>query len=233
MLFRSHDAKILDRFDSEYMFWIDAGLTNTVHPGYFTHDKVLKKLPSIINDFHFICFPYEAAGEIHGFDYNEIVKYCNGSKVDKVARAGFFGGKKNVITQINSIYYSLLNETLDKGLMGTEESLFTIMVYRHPELIGYSEIDDNGLIGKFFEDLKNTQVTVKIEKNSNYQPSDFDVNKSALYVIGFNSPKQFETLIDSMLLYDSDFINKPIKYLLDNSTDSSTTPRYQIGRAHV
>ena len=227
MLFRSHDAKILDRFDSEYMFWIDAGLTNTVHPGYFTHDKVLKKLPSIINDFHFICFPYEAAGEIHGFDYNEIVKYCNGSKVDKVARAGFFGGKKNVITQINSIYYSLLNETLDKGLMGTEESLFTIMVYRHPELIGYSEIDDNGLIGKFFEDLKNTQVTVKIEKNSNYQPSDFDVNKSALYVIGFNSPKQFETLIDSMLLYDSDFINKPIKYLLDNSTDSSTTPRYR------
>jgi len=111
--------------------------------------------------------------------------------------------------------------------MGTEESIFTIMVYRHPELIGYSEIEDNGLLGKFFEDLKNTQVTVKIERNKNYQPSDFDISKTALYVIGFNSPKQFETLIDSMLLYDSDFIHKPIKYLLDNSTDSSTTPRYR------
>ena len=127
-VFLLHDAKILDKFDSDYMFWIDAGLTNTVHPGYFTHDKILKKLPSIITDFHFICFPYEAAGEIHGFDYKEIVKYCDGAKVDKVARAGFFGGKKSVITQINSIYYSLLNETLNKGLMGTEESIFTIMV---------------------------------------------------------------------------------------------------------
>jgi hypothetical protein len=38
-----HDAKILDRFNSEYMFWIDAGLTNTIHPGYLTHDKVLDK----------------------------------------------------------------------------------------------------------------------------------------------------------------------------------------------
>jgi O-methyltransferase len=226
-VFLLHDAKILDKFNSEYMFWIDAGLTNTVHAGYFTHDRVLDKLPSIIKDFHFVCFPYEANTEIHGFDYTEMVKYCGGAKVDKVARAGFFGGRKNAISQINSIYYALLNETLDKGLMGTEESLFTIMVYKHPELIGYSEIEDNGLMSRFFEDLKNTQVTVKIEKNQNYQPSDFDINKTALYVIGFNSPKQFETLIDSMLLYDSDFIHKPKKYLLDNSTDLTTTSRYK------
>lgn len=225
-VFLLHDAKILDKFDSDYMFWIDAGLTNTVHPGYFTHDKVLKKLPSIVNDFHFICFPYEAAGEIHGFKYDEIVSYCNGANVNKVARAGFFGGRKEVISQINSIYYSLLIETLSKGLMGTEESIFTIMVYRHPELIGYSEIEDNGLIGKFFEDLKNTEVKVKIERNANFNPSDYSVNKTALYVLTFNSPKQFETLIDSMLLYDDDFINKPNKYLLDNSTDPSTRERY-------
>ncbi len=41
-MFLLHDAKILDRFNSEYLFWIDAGLTNTVHPGYFTHDKVFR-----------------------------------------------------------------------------------------------------------------------------------------------------------------------------------------------
>jgi hypothetical protein len=226
-VFLLHDAKILDKFDSEYMFWIDAALTNTVHVGYFTHDKVIDKLPNTIKDFHFICFPYEANTEIHGFDFNEMVNYCGGAKVNKVARAGFFGGKKDSITQINSIYYSLLNETLDKGLMGTEESLFTIMVYKYPELIGYSEIEDNGLLGKFFEDLKNTEVKVKVEKNETYNPSEFDTSKTALYVIGFNSPKQFETLIDSMLLYDSDFIHKPTKYLLDNSTDLSTTPRYK------
>ena len=62
-----HDAKILDRFNSEYMFWIDAGLTNTIHPGYFTHDKVLDKLPQLVKNFHFVCFPYETNSEIHGF----------------------------------------------------------------------------------------------------------------------------------------------------------------------
>ena len=48
---RGHDAKIVDNFDSDYMFWIDAGLANTVHPGYFTHDKVLKNLTKYISNF--------------------------------------------------------------------------------------------------------------------------------------------------------------------------------------
>jgi len=223
-VFLLNDAKILDKFNSDYLFWIDAGLTNTVHAGYFTHDKVIKKLPDLIKDFHFVCFPYEANSEIHGFDYEEMKKYCDGAKVNKVARAGFFGGKKDTIGQINAIYYSLLNETLDRGFMGTEESLFTILVYKYPELVGFSEIDESGLMGKFFEELKNSEIKVKSEKVN--QLSDLDVSKTALYVLTFNSPKQFETLIDSMLLYDADFIHKPMKFLIDNSTDSSTFERY-------
>ena len=66
-MFLLHDAKILDKFNSEYLFWIDAGLTNTVHSGYFTHDKVIDKLPNLINKFTFITFPYETNSEIHGF----------------------------------------------------------------------------------------------------------------------------------------------------------------------
>jgi hypothetical protein len=68
-VFLLHDAKIMDQFNSEYMFWIDGGLTNTVHPGYFTHDKVLDKLSKYISKFSFICFPYDAENEIHGFEY--------------------------------------------------------------------------------------------------------------------------------------------------------------------
>jgi hypothetical protein len=71
-VFLLNDAKIMDPFDSDMMFWIDAGLTNTVHPGYFTHDKVLDKLPNHINKFSFVCFPYQAENEIHGFNFNEI-----------------------------------------------------------------------------------------------------------------------------------------------------------------
>ena len=235
-VFLLHDAKILDNFNSEYMFWIDAGLTNTVHPGYFTHDKVLNKLSKYISKFSFICFPYDANNEIHGFEFNELNNIA-GSKVNKVARGGFFGGPKNTISDINTIYYNLLTSTLDSGYMGTEESVFSIMCYRHSEIINYFEIEGNGLLSKFFEDLKNDNLIIKSESSVN-QHSKLDTNKVGLYVITFNSPQQFKTLIKSMLEYDPDYINKPKKFLLNNSTDESTTDLYleicnQYGFEHI
>lgn len=223
-MFLLHDAKIMDPFDSEYMFWIDAGLTNTVHPGYFTHDKVLNNLPKYISKFSFVCFPYETTTEIHGFEYNKMVSLV-GDKVNKVARGGFFGGPKNTISDINSIYYNILTSTLQEGYMGTEESIFSIMCYKHSDLINYFEIGGNGLFGKFFEDLKNDTLEVKSESKL-ISNKPLDISKVGLYVIGFNSPNQFETLIKSMLDYDGNFIHKTSKFLLDNSTDLTTTPRY-------
>ena len=235
-VFLLNDAKIMDTFNSEYLFWIDAGLTNTVHPGYFTHDKVLEKLPKYISKFSFVSFPYETETEIHGFECNKLNSIA-GDKVNKVARGGFFGGPKHTITDINSIYYGLLSSTLNDGYMGTEESIFSIMLYKHSDLINYFEIESNGLMGKFFEDLKNDNLKVKSEGKISVD-NNLDINKVGLYVITFNSPNQFETLIKSMLEYDKDFIDKPKKYLLDNSTDLSTTPRYvelceQYGFEHI
>lgn len=224
-MFLLHDAKIMDQFHSEYMFWIDGGLTNTVHLGYFTHDKVLNSLSKYISKFSFVSFPYDAEREIHGFEYNKLNSIA-GSKVNKVARGGFFGGPKHTIGDVNGIYYGLMKSTLDEGYMGTEESLFSIMCYKHSDLFNYFEIGSNGLFGKFFEDLKNDDLKVKNE-SSVQVVNNLDTNKVGLYVITFNSPKQFETLIQSMLEYDKDFILKPKKFLLDNSTDLSTTPRYK------
>lgn len=225
-MFLLNDARLLDNYNSDYMFWIDAGIANTIHPGYFTHDKVLDKLPKYVDKFHFVCFPYETTTEIHGFEINAMNDYTQ-SKTNRVARGGFFGGKKEQINDMNSLYYMLLNDSLSKGFMGTEESIFTIMTYLYPQHINYSTIEDNGLMGKFFEDLKNETLEVlnEVPKPIKYQSND--ISKVGLYVITFNSPKQFETLIKSMLEYDSDFITKPRKFLLDNSTDLSTTPRYK------
>ena len=224
-MFLLHDAKIMDRFNSDYLFWIDAGITNTVHPGYFTHDKVIEKLPSIISKFTFVSFPYEANTEIHGFDFKKICEYA-GDKVTKVSRGGFFGGPKNTITEVNSIYYHLMIDTLTKGYMGTEESLFSIMAYKNTDMIDHSEIKDNGFINYFFEEVKNGTVKLKNESKSPQVSRPIGASKVGLYVIGFNSPNQLQTLIDSMLEYDKNFIDKPRKILLDNSTDLSTTPLY-------
>jgi hypothetical protein len=88
---------------------------------------------------------------------------------------------------------------------------------------------------KFFEDVKNNNVILQRDKNKITFTSG---NGVGLYVITFNSPNQFETLIKSMLEYDSDFITKTEKFVLDNSTDLSTTPKYlklceEYGFTHI
>jgi len=88
-MFLLHDAVIFDKFDSDKLFWIDAGLTNTVNLGYFTHDKVLEKVEKLSNNFTFITFPYDAENEIHGFEIDEMTK-ITGERVNKVCRGGFF-----------------------------------------------------------------------------------------------------------------------------------------------
>jgi len=220
-VFLLHDAKILDKFDSEFLFWLDAGITNTVHYGYFTHDKVLDKLPDVLENFLFVSFPYPDGGEIHGFTRSKMNEIAQTDNVEYVCRAGFFGGPKALITDINSIYYGLLNSTLSEGYMGTEESIFTLMTYLHPELFTRFSIEGNGLLGKFFEDLKNLKVEEK-QKNIDTRV----LSGVSLYVITFNSPKQFATLCESYLKHPG-FIKETKNYLLDNSTDASTLGEYK------
>ena len=224
-MFLLHDSKILDKFNSEKLFWIDAGITNTVHPGYFTKDMVFDKIDKELNKFNFICFPYEASTEVHGFDYGKMCEITN-EKTNIVARGGFFGGDKNLITELNTLYYNLLIETLNNGYMGTEESLFTLLLYQNPNVINYYEIEGNGLVYKFFEDVKNNNLNVKNKSKKPSQNYINDTGSVGLYVITFNSPKQFETLIDSIVEYDPDFITNTKKFLLNNSTDLSTTDDY-------
>jgi len=226
-MFMLNNVTIWNPFQSEYFFWIDAGITNTVHYGYFTHDKVFNNLPSFIDsnkDFVFLTYPYDGGGEIHGFERNAMARYCNTDYVRYVCRGGFFGGKKDMINQINGLYYSYLNNTLSEGLMGTEESIFTIIMYNSKKDITKYNIGDNGLVCPFFEDLKNKNYNTNVEIVEDRQINLINIG---LYVITFNSPNQFKTLIKSIISYDENFLSKTKKFLLDNSSDLTTTYEYK------
>ena len=214
-MFMLNDAAIYNDFNTKHFAWLDGGITNTVHEGYFTHDKVLDKVSPLLNKFFFLCFPYETDREIHGFDKTEMDRVTGGQNVNRVARGGFFGGSKKAIHEANALYYNLLGSTLSKGYMGTEESIFTLMTYMQPEAYKYYMIEDNGLINKFFEDLKNDEI----------ETEDFLDVKTNLYVVTFNFPDQLEYLLKS---YEgTDFLNVTDKYLIDNSTDESTLEDYK------
>ena len=235
--FMLNDSAIVNPFNSDYFFWVDGGLTNTVNRGYFSHDNVLDNLENYVrfnnNKFIQISYPYDGNEEIHGFERKAMARYCNTDYVSYVCRGGFFGGSKDNIHQMNEYYYSVMHDTLKEGLMGADECLFTILSYRYKDLIHRFEIEGNGLVWPFFEELKKyTKDFILINK------PQINTDNVGLYVITFNSPKQFEVLIQSMLDYDKDFVEKPKKYLLNNSTDLSTTSRYielceQYGFEHI
>ena len=223
-VFLLNDAAIFDPFNSTHLVWVDGALTNTVHEGYFWHDKVISKLEKYFNKFSFIAFPYDGKNEIHGFTYGPMCEYAGG-EVDKVCRGGIFGGPKHIVSRINEIYYSLMTDTLSAGYMGTEESLFTIMLYKYPELFQYYSIDMNGLLGGFFENLKNDNLHPQIQSND-IVINTSNINNTALYVLTYNSPSQFEKLCISFEEYDKNFLDKPKKFLLNNSLDHSTDGEY-------
>ena len=221
-MFLLNNAKVFNPFNTDYLYWIDGGLTNTVHPGYFSHDKVLSKIESITKKFLFVCFPYETNTEIHGFNIEGMKKYSRSDTVNRVARGGFFGGHKEYIGDANSLYYNLLNDSLSENLMGTEESIFTIMTYLDSETYSYHMIEDNGLLCKFFEDMKNNEVAIcKDEAFVKHENNDI-----ILYINTFNTPKQLQMLFDSFEKFDNNFISRTRKILIDNSTDSQYDSDY-------
>ena len=238
-VFMLNDASIFNPFETDNFCWIDAGITQTVHPGYFSHDKVIQKLEPLLNKFLYICYPYETTSEIHGFKIDAMNRYANAT-VNRVARGGFFGGSKKLISQINGIYYNLLNDTLASGYMGTEESIFSLITYLHPEIVNVEMINGDGLISTFFERVKAMPIQKKeISISKSNIPDDIEyfqseeevaLNKSGkgvnLYITCFNIPDQLMLLIQSIDKYNPELLRNTNKYLIDNSIDESVMPKF-------
>jgi hypothetical protein len=229
-MFMLHDAKIINSFDTNYFIWLDAGITNTVYDKHFTENNCLDKLIPHLNTFLFLSYPYQANNEIHGFDFKAINKYAR-EEVKYVCRGGLFGGHKDFLSQANGTYYHLLQDTLELGYMGTEESLFSIMAHLEPHIYRRYSLDNNGLIIKFTQDLIDGKV--RLENNGSrahvlpkgiYNPN---TTKTSLYMLTFNFPEQIEHTIATWEANSSDWLEKPRKILLDNSTDENARIKNQ------
>ena len=222
-MFMLNDASIWNPFDSEYLFWLDAGITNTVPHTHFVENNVLDSISNYGNPFLFLSYPYEAANEIHGFEAKAMNMFA-GADVKYVCRGGLFGGHKDQIRDANSTYYSLLQRTLNSGYMGTEESLFTIMSYNEPELYQRYELDGNGLVVKFTQAIIDNNVKLaevvkpKITNTSRVTDRDVLNYKTNLYMLTFNFPKQILHTIKSMEK-TPEWLTRPNLVLLDNSTN--------------
>ena len=216
-----HNVTVWNPFQSNYFIWLDAGITNTVYEKYFTDDKVLDNLIPHLDPFLFLSYPYEARDEIHGFKIDGMNRFA-GSKVEYVCRGGLFGGHIDAIRSANGTYWHLVNDTLQSGYMGTEESIFTIMSYLEPEKFRRFALDDNGLVVKFIDALAKNEVVLEPipEKNIKLYKKTVDPSKLkvSVYMLTFNFPHQVEHTIQTWLKHDN-WLTKTRNILIDNSTN--------------
>ena len=221
-MFMLHDAKIINPYNTDYLIWLDAGIANTVYEKYFSDNKALDNIITHLKTFLFLSYPYITQTEIHGFIKREIDRFAR-SDVKYVCRGGLFGGHKDFISQANGTYYSLLTDTLAQGYMGTEESIFSIMAHLEPHIYRRYELDENGLIVKFVQALiDNNAELAPVTLRKHVLPKgtyNESVDKTSLYMLTFNFPKQIEHTLATWEKQSPDWLKKPRKILIDNSTD--------------
>jgi len=221
-MFMLHDAKVSNAFGTDYFIWLDAGISNTVYEKYFVDNKALDKITPYLKTFLFLSYEYITKTEIHGFEKKAIDDFAR-NDVKYVCRGGLFGGHKDFLSQANATYYSLLLDTLNRGYMGTEESIFSIMAHLEPHIYRRYELDANGLIVKFIQALLDDKVQLaEVTNRKHVLPKgsyNENVDKTNLYMLTFNFPQQAEHTIQTWIKNSPDWLAKPKKYLIDNSTD--------------
>lgn len=217
-MFMLNDVTIWNPFTSKYFVWMDAGLTNTVPHSMLVSPDFVDNLSKHIKEFLFLSYGYEARDEIHGFKFKEMNRYA-GQDVKYVCRGGLFGGTKAAISEANATYYSLLERTLSRHLMGTEESIFSIMAYLEPNKYRRYELDDNGLVVKFVEAVMKDNVALTGNYIAPQETYEKDKVKTAIYFLTFNYPDQIRKTLE-ILKETPEWLETPYKYIFDNSTNA-------------
>lgn len=147
------DAAEANPFGASHLFWIDAGLSHTVPAAHLEAPALATRLVEAADTFLWVEFPYPDGAEIHGFPRQALTALAGVDAVGRVARGGFFGGPRAEIPEVAAAFDALRHRTLADGLMGTEESLFTILAHRDPSRYAHYLVEANGLVRPFFEAL--------------------------------------------------------------------------------
>ena len=153
-LYKNHlleSATLSNPFNSNKLYWIDAGIYNSYNIEEHIDTFNFNKLPD--DKLFLTSFPYYTDSEIHGYNINVMTKMCNGIKPEYVCRATIFGGTKQSINTFNMHFFNYIYESLNNNVIGTEESIYTIISMNHPELIHRYEMP--------YGDIKNYLNTIR------------------------------------------------------------------------
>jgi hypothetical protein len=143
-----HDQSIWNPFGTRHLAWIDADIAASVHWRHFTDDRLLDRLPMLLQRFLFLSRP-------------GAVTDAAGTPGTSRVQAQLFGGALADIAHANALYYSSLERAVRDGRLPTDESIFTTMMERCPERFDRVVLQDNGLAGLLFEQVRSGRVSIE------------------------------------------------------------------------
>lgn len=134
------------RFGSEFVYWIDAGLA---HDGLFP--RRLRQRPeetfnaavlwSLQRHPHLTLLAHPLLGtRQHDVDIVEMTRVAAlAAPPSRHVIGGLFGGRRDRVLELAVEFEALHASLLDRGLLGTEENVLTLIAARHPErtVIGF------------------------------------------------------------------------------------------------
>lgn len=216
-LLLAHAARA-HRGESESFFWIDAGLTHTV-PREKLLDPALPSRLEAEESLVFAAFPYDPVHEVHGFPHAELARLAGVDRITHVVRGGLFGGPRHEVIAFARTYETTLRETLTQGLLGTEESVLTLIAHRADAPFAPRTIAEDGRLERFVDALLRPA-------RAQAPRIALGTMDAALYVLGYQHPAQLARLLTSMERADPELLRGTRRVLFDNSTDAGVFPAF-------
>lgn len=131
-------------FNTNEFYWVDCG----IHSSFNIH-KQLRIVDKNPNGLFITSFPYYINNEIHGLSKEYIFNKINYKNY--VTRATFYGGKTKDIKLFSDCIESLIENSIQSGFIGTEESYYTLACHIYPDLFDMYNLP-TGDIGYLFHD---------------------------------------------------------------------------------
>jgi len=206
-------------FGSTHYYWVDAALGHTV-PAELLNANAFRRLAALHQRFLLLGYPYDPDREVHGFEAQAMARLAGVERTRWVTRGGLFGGTAEGVNEVAAHYSHLLEQTLEAGLMGTEESLLTILSYAQEALFDLQFIGRDGLIWPF------------VARLAAAWPGDPVAARALLrdlcetWFVSYNTPLQFERLLDSIANAEPALLGTARRVLINNSTDETTFAQY-------
>lgn len=157
----TRDVARLNPFQTELFLWIDGGhLCN--NPDRITNQR-MDVFRRYMDKMLITFFDYTPSNEVHGFKKKPFYQYLGMDRetvaksmgLVRVGRGGIFGSSLPFLEVVTEIFHIFLRETLSKGFMGTEENIFSMLLYHFPQLVHDYENGEGGNCAIFSEAVTN------------------------------------------------------------------------------